>query len=61
MDCCGDVICWVLMWCLIRWFFFFFCDLMVDLAMVVWVVDLAFWIDVVWVVDRDFRSVGLGL
>ena len=29
--------------------------------MVVWVVDLAFWIDVVWVVDRDFRSVGLGL
>ena len=28
--------------------------------MVVWVVDLAFWIGVVWVVDRDFGSIGLG-
>ena len=50
------------MLCLMRWFFFlfFFCDLMVDLAMIVWVVNSTFWIDIVWVVGRGFGSVGLG-
>ena len=61
------------MWCLMRWgdllgvyavfdavLFFFLGDFIVDSAMVVWVVNSAFWINIVWVVGQGFGSIGLG-